>query len=123
MGNDSIPHTSRLSLQICKSCLICPKQSQEETTVFNAPQNLDTNTHGYCWVKKKKIEEEEKKETLLRTTTCGYHLKKVTNSVPLNTKKTNQKHVKYHHFTTTVTYYGLKMCLVNYIAFDRRRPK
>ena len=71
-----------------------------------------------------KKEEEEKKETLLQTTTCGYHLKKVTNSVPLNTKrKTNQKHVKYHHFTTTVTYYGLKMCLVNYIALDRRRPK
>lgn len=36
MGNDSIPHTSRLSLhsQVCKSCLICPKQSQEETTVL-----------------------------------------------------------------------------------------
>lgn len=34
VGNDSIPHTSRLSLQICKSCLICPKQSQEETTVL-----------------------------------------------------------------------------------------
>lgn len=33
MGNDSIPHTSRLPLQICKSCLICPKKSQEETTV------------------------------------------------------------------------------------------
>lgn len=34
MGNDSFPHTSRLSLQICKSCLICPKQSQEETTAL-----------------------------------------------------------------------------------------
>lgn len=26
--------TSLLSLRICKSCLICPKQSQEETTVL-----------------------------------------------------------------------------------------
>lgn len=30
--NDSFPHTSCLSLRIC--CLICPKQSQEETTVL-----------------------------------------------------------------------------------------
>lgn len=34
MGNDLFPHTSHLSLRICKSCLICPKQSQEETTVL-----------------------------------------------------------------------------------------
>lgn len=49
MGNDSFPHTSRLSLQ---SCLICPKQSQEETTVL-MPLKSGHRYSGY-WVEKQK---------------------------------------------------------------------
>lgn len=37
MGNDSIPHTSRLPLQICKSCLICPKIITGGNNSCNAP--------------------------------------------------------------------------------------
>lgn len=72
-----------------QSCLICPKQSQEETTSFNAPQIwtiLLGGVGGTARFKKKK------KKNFYEQQYVEVHFKKTLISVPLN-KNQKTKHL------------------------------